>query len=116
MAKVKVVGEELILKLSFWERVGALHSSPRVSLNAVTKVEFIDNLWSNKVLRGVRAPGTGIPYRVLLGTMRGRNYRDFTAIFGRGAGVEICLNEAPFERWIFTLRQPKSELEGLINP
>ena len=46
MAKVKVMGDEVILELSFWERVGALHSSPRVSLNAVTKVEFIDNLWS----------------------------------------------------------------------
>jgi hypothetical protein len=115
MATVKVVGDELVLELSFWERVGALHSSPRVSLNAVTKVEFIDNLWSNKVLRGVRAPGTGIPYKVLLGTMRGREFRDFTAIKGRGAGVEICLNEGPFERWIFTLRQPKSEIESLLT-
>jgi hypothetical protein len=115
MAKVRVIDEELILELSFWERVGALHSSPRVSLNAVTKFEFIDNLWSNKVLRGVRAPGTGIPYKVLLGTMRGREFRDFTAIKGRGAGVEICLNEGPFERWIFTLRQPKSEIESLLT-
>lgn len=115
MAKVRVIDEELILELSFWERVGALHSSPRVSLNAVTKVEFIDNLWSNNVLRGVRAPGTGIPYKVLLGTMRGREFRDFTAIKGRGAGVEICLNEGPFERWIFTLRQPKSEIESLLT-
>ena len=49
MANVKVNGDELILELSFWERVGALHSSPRVPLSAVTKVEFIDNLWSNKV-------------------------------------------------------------------
>ena len=116
MAKVKVMGDEVILELSFWERVGALHSSPRVSLNAVTKAEFIDNLWSNKVLRGVRAPGTGIPYKVLLGTMRGREFRDFTAIKGRGAGVEICLNEGPFERWIFTIRQPESELAGLLSP
>ncbi len=115
MAIVKVVEGELVLELSFWERVGALHSSPRVSLSAVTKVEFIDNLWSNKVLRGVRAPGTGFPFQVLLGTMMGRKYRDFTAIKGRGAGVEICLNEGPFERWIFTLRQPKSELEQLID-
>jgi hypothetical protein len=115
MAKVRVIDEELILELSFWERVGALHSSPRVSLNAVTKVEFIDNLWSNNVLRGVRAPGTGIPYKVLLGTMRGREFRDFTAIKGRGAGVEICLNEGPFERWVFTLRQPKSEVESLLT-
>ena len=114
MAKVKVVGEELLLELSFWERVGALHSSPRVSLSAITKIEFIENLWSKEVLRGVRAPGTGIPYGVLLGTMRGRSYRDFTAIKGRGAGVEICLNEGPFERWIFTLRQPKSEIEKLL--
>ena len=115
MAKVKIVGDELVLELSFWERVGALHSSPRVSKSAVTKIEFIDNLWSNKVLRGVRAPGTAIPYKVLLGTMCGRNYRDFTAIKGRGAGVEICLNEGPFERWIFTLRQPKSEFEQLSH-
>ena len=115
MAKVRVIDEALILELSFWERVGALHSSPRVSLNAVTKVEFIDNLWSNKVLRGVRAPGTAIPYAILLGTMRGRESRDFTAIKGRGAGVEICLNEGPFERWIFTLRQPKSEIESLLT-
>ena len=115
MATVKVVGDELVLELSFWERVGALHSSLRVSKSAVTKIEFIENLWSSEVLRGVRAPGTGIPYKVLLGTMRGRKFRDFTAIKGRGAGVEICLNEGPFERWIFTLRQPKSELEQLID-
>ena len=115
MAIVKVVGEEIILELSFWERVGALHSSPRVSLNAVTKVEFIDNLWSNNVLRGVRAPGTGIPYKVLLGTMRGREYRDFTAIKGRGAGVVITFSKGPFKRWIFTLRQPKSEFESLLT-
>jgi len=114
VATVKVVGEELLLELSFWERVGALHSSPRVSLSAITKIEFIENLWSKEVLRGVRAPGTGIPYVVLLGTMRGRSYRDFTAIKGRGTGVEICLNEGPFERWIFTLRQSKSEIEKLL--
>jgi hypothetical protein len=47
--------------------------------------------------------------------MRGRESRDFTAIKGRGAGVEICLNEGPFERWIFTLRQPKSEIESLLT-
>ena len=115
MAIVKVVGEEIILELSFWERVGAIHSSPRVAISAVTKIEFVDNLWSKEVLRGMRAPGTGIPYKVLLGTMRGRSYRDFTAIKGRGAGVVVTLSEGPFERWIFTLRQPKSEIESLLT-
>jgi hypothetical protein len=114
MAKVKVVGDKLILELSVLEKIGAFHSSPQVAVTAVSKVEFVEKLWSNEVLRGLRAPGTGFPYVVLLGTMRGRKYRDFTAIKGRGAGVEICLNEGPFERWIFTLRQPKSEIEKLL--
>ena len=115
MAKVKVVGDELILELSFWERVGALHSSLRVSKSAVTRIEFIENLWSNEVLRGMRAPGTGFPYVVLLGSMRGRKYCDFTAIKGRGAGVVITFSKGPFERWIFTLRQPRREVESLLT-
>lgn len=115
MAKVKVIGDEVILELSFWERVGAIHSSPKVSIGAVTKIEFVEKLWSNEVLRGMRAPGTGFPYVLLLGTMRGRKYCDFTVIKGRGAGAVITFSEGPFERWIFTLRQPKGELEGLLS-
>jgi hypothetical protein len=115
MATVKVVGDELVLELSFWERIGALHSSPRVAISAVIKIEFVENLWSKEVLRGMRAPGTGIPYIVLLGTMRGGEHRDFTAIKGRGAGVVMTFSKGPFERWIFTLRQPRSELESLLT-
>jgi hypothetical protein len=115
MAIVKVVGDELILELSFWERIGALHSSPRVAISAVTKIEFVEKLWSKEVLRGMRAPGTGIPHKVLLGTMRGRKYCDFTAIKGRGAGAVITFSEGPFERWIFTLKQPRSEEESLLT-
>jgi hypothetical protein len=115
VAKVKVIGDELVLELSYWERVGAFHSSPRVSINAVTKIEFVEKLWSNEVLRGMRAPGTGLPFVVLLGSMRGRKYCDFTAIKGQAAGVVITLSEGPFQRWIFTLRQPKSEVEGLLS-
>jgi hypothetical protein len=115
VAVVKVIGDELVLELSFWERVGAIHSSPRVTLRDVTKVEFVEELWSKEVLRGVRAPGTAIPFVVLLGTMRGRKYCDFTAIKGRKAGAVIHFSEGPFERWIFTLRQPKSELEKLLT-
>ena len=116
MAHLKVIDTELVLELSFWERIGSLHGSLRVPVSSIAKIEFVDNLWSNKVLRGLRAPGTGIPYVVLLGTMRGRNYRDFTAIKGRGAGVVLSFTEGPFKRWIFTLAQPKSELEALQAP
>ena len=114
MASVIREGNELILKLSFWEKLGALNSSPRTSLDSIEKVEFIDQLWGSSTLRGVRAPGTAIPYVVLLGTLRGRGYKDFVAMKGRGEGVVITLKSGPFARWIFTLEQPKSDISALL--
>jgi hypothetical protein len=109
MAKLLRVGDEIVLQLSFWEKLGALHSTPRAPLDSVEKVEFIDQLWGSSTLRGVRAPGTALPYVVLLGTLRGRGYRDFVAMVGRGEGVVLTLKSGPFARWIFTLKQPKAD-------
>jgi hypothetical protein len=114
MARILKIGNELTLELSFWEKMGALHLSPRTSIDSIESIEFIDQLWGSSTLRGVRAPGTALPYVVLLGTLRGRNYRDFVAMKGRGEGVVITLKSGPFARWIFTVRQPKSEISGLI--
>lgn len=115
MAKIAKVGNELVLELSFWEKMGALHGSPRVSADSIEKIEFIDQLWGSATLRGVRAPGTALPYVTLLGTLRGRGYRDFVAMSGRGEGVVLTLKSGPFARWIFTLRQPKSDLDSLVS-
>ena len=115
MAKLIREGNDLVLILSFWEKIGALHSSPRAPIASVEKVEFPEKLWSSKTLRGVRAPGTAIPYVVLLGTMRGRGYRDFVAIKGIEKGVILTLNSASFARWIFTLRQDRPEVEALLR-
>jgi hypothetical protein len=114
MARILKIGNELVLELSFWEKMGALHLGPRTSIDSVESIEFIDQLWGSSILRGIRAPGTALPYVVLLGTLRGRNYRDFVAMKGRGEGVVITLKSGPFARWIFTVRQPKSEISGLI--
>ena len=115
MARLEKAGDELILELSFWERLAALHSSPRIPLDSVEKVEFFDELWGSHTLRGVRAPGTVIPYVVLYATLRGRGYRDFVAMKGRGEGVVLTLKSGPFARWIFTLKQPKSEISELLH-
>jgi len=114
MARILKIGNELVLELSFWEKMGALHLSPRTSIDSIESIEFNDQLWGSSTLRGIRAPGTALPYVVLLGTLRGRNYRDFVAMKGRGEGVVITLKSGPFARWIFTVRQPKSEISGLI--
>jgi hypothetical protein len=115
MATLIREGNELVLKLSFWEKLGALHSSPRVPADVLENVEFVDELWRSEILRGVRAPGTAIPYVVLLGTLRGLKFKDFVAMKGRGEGAVLSLKSGPFSRWIFTLKQPKSEISGLTH-
>ena len=115
MAKLIREGNDLVLALSFWEKLGALHSSPRTTIASVEKYEFPEKMWRAQVLRGIRAPGTGIPFVVLLGTMRGRRYRDFVAIKGREKGVILTLNSEPFARWIFTLRQSRSDIEAILR-
>ena len=114
MAKIVRIGDEIVLELSFWEKLGALHSSPQAHLGDLEKVEFVDQLWRSEILRGVRAPGTAIPYVVLLGTLRGLKYKDFVAMKGRGEGVVLTFKSGPFERWILTLKQPKEEISSLL--
>jgi hypothetical protein len=114
MARVIRVGDVLVLQLSFWEKLAALHSNPRAPLASIETIEFVDQLWGSSILRGVRAPGTALPYVVLYGTLRGLKYRDFVAMKGRGEGAVISFKSGPFERWIFTISQPKDEISTLL--
>ena len=116
MAKIVRVGDEIALELSFWEKFAALHSNPRAPLASIVKIEFVDQLWGSSILRGVRAPGTALPYVVLYGTLRGLKYRDFVAMKGRGEGAVISFKGGPFERWIFILTQQKDEIRSLLAP
>jgi hypothetical protein len=113
MATIVRVGNEIVLELSLLEKLGALHSSPRASIDSIEKVEFIDQLWGSATLRGVRAPGTALPYVILLGTLRGRGYKDFVATKGRGVGAVITFKSGQFERWIFTLKQSAKDISEL---
>ncbi|MFY8197460.1 MAG: hypothetical protein ACOVKM_01830 [Candidatus Planktophila sp.] len=103
MAEVIEENGELVIRLSFREKIFALHGNPRaktVDLIATTESE---NPWSKEVLRGVRAPGTGIPYVVLLGTMRFKGGKDFTAIYKRGPVRIYEFKAGEFKRWIVSI-------------
>jgi hypothetical protein len=40
-------------------------------------------------------------------------YKDFVAMKGRGEGVVLTLKSGHFERWIFTLKQAKEDIQLL---
>jgi len=114
MAILVTDGTEIRLKMSLLERLGALVSPPTARLDHVQSIEFIDELWSKDVLRGVRAPGTGMPYVVLIGVMRGRGYKDFCVIKRRKPGVIITFSSGTYQRWIYTLEGSRHAEEQIL--
>ncbi|HET6874998.1 MAG TPA: hypothetical protein VFH70_09480 [Acidimicrobiales bacterium] len=107
MATFVITGDMLRLHLSAWERAAAFHGDITVPLRAVTGVEVDDNPFGS--LRGMRAPGTGIPGVIAYGTRRYRGGRDFAAILARRPAVRVDLDPAlsPFSR--ITVSAPDPE-------
>jgi len=115
MAKLVRDGDDLRLELSFREKIGALHSSPHASLKALESVTYYKSPWSMSVIRGIRAPGTGFPFVILLGTMRGRGYRDFCAIRGKRPAAVLRFSSGAFSQWIFTLNQSEETISTCLH-
>ena len=103
MAKVIESGGVLTLKLSRLEKMGALHGDISVASNELISKTEVPNPWTKEHLRGVRAPGTAIPYVILLGTMRFKGGKDFCAIYKRTPAMIYEFADAPFKRWIVSI-------------
>jgi hypothetical protein len=103
MAKVIEKDGVLTLKLSRLEKIGALHGDISVASSQLISKSDVSNPWTKEHLRGTRSPGTGIPYRILLGTMRFKGGKDFCAIYKRTPAVIYVFKDAPFKRWIVSL-------------
>jgi hypothetical protein len=102
VARVIDDGEFFTLKLSILEKVGALHGNIKTAKANLIDITNAENPWQSTVLRGIRAPGTGIPYVILLGTMRYKKKKDFTAIYRRRPVEIYTFKDSEFERWIIS--------------
>lgn len=103
MAKAIEANGELILQLSRLEKFFALHGNPRAKATDLISTTEIENPWRREVLRGMRAPGAAIPYLTLLGTMRFRGGKDFTAIYKRGPVRIYEFQAGEFKRWVVSI-------------
>jgi hypothetical protein len=103
VAKVIEQDGVITLRLSRLEKIGALHGDISVASNQLISKSDVSNPWTKEHLRGTRSPGTGIPYRILLGTMRFKGGKDFCAIYKRTPAVIYEFKDAPFKRWIVSL-------------
>lgn len=108
-------GEEVVVHLSPAEKLGAVHGDVRVPRKAVREVRVVQDPIAE--VRGLRAPGTGWPGRIALGTWRRRGHRkDFVAAYRNRPGVVVELDgaRAGYERLILSVDSPE-QTYGLLS-
>jgi hypothetical protein len=113
VANLTVDAQELVLRLSPLEKVGALQGDVRVDLSHVKGAWVTATPWSE--LRGYRAPGTGIPWVIMLGTTRGSFGKDFCAVYGRKPALIVELEAASFKRLLISTTEPQLVAERIMS-
>ncbi|MDG2028060.1 MAG: hypothetical protein P8J50_13215 [Acidimicrobiales bacterium] len=99
MASLEIDGDDLIIRLGPWERLGALQRGDvRVARSTITETRDVESACGE--VRGLRTPGTGVLRRPLLGTWRHKGSKSFVAVRGRGPGCVVELRNGRFGRWI----------------
>lgn len=109
MARLTVRGDELIVRLAWWEKVVARRGDVNVPLCAVTKAT-VEPSW-RRVLRGTPGRGVWIPGALCLGVREHAGTQDFVAIRPRKLPVtRIDFHSAasPFARIVISDRVPQA--------
>ena len=108
MAGLAIRGDELVVTLNALERLAAMHGEIRVPIGSVQEVSLESDPWC--ALRGIRAPGTGLPGVIAYGVRRSTGARpDFAAVLGRGTAVRVELGAgACYGRLLVTVAEPEA--------
>ena len=102
MAKIIDHGSEIELSLTKGEKLASLHRNLIANKSDLASQKIVAKPWRSGLLRGFRAPGTAIPFYLLLGTMRYKGGKDFTIIY-RNKPVELLeFKNGPYKRWIIS--------------
>jgi hypothetical protein len=97
---LKIEGEFLRYDMNWLENLGAFGRDPKSKISNLKSVTRHENPWSTQVLRGIRAPGTGFPFLIMLGTMWHRKGRDFCVVYRRKSVLLLEFENESFKRWV----------------
>lgn len=101
MARVEVHGNRVVIQLTAAEKALSLRRRDiTLDRSAITSAVITDDPWV--WIRGVRAPGTGLPGKLAFGTWRNLSGRDFVLVkSGREAVViDLDVSEGAERGWV----------------
>lgn len=97
---IRIENEIISYDLNWLENLGAFGRDPKAKLSNLVSVTRAENPWSREVLRGMRAPGTGFPFLIMLGTMWHRRGGDFCVVYKRNPVLVLEFEGESFKRWV----------------
>ena len=102
---LKVVGDRITYELTTIEKIGAFGNSPTANVTNLVSYIREENPWTVKTMRGIRAPGTGFPYVIMLGTLWNRRGRDFCVVYKRRPVLVLEFRNEKFKRWVIPMTE-----------
>ncbi len=111
MATIATEGSELVVRLNPLEKLGAFHGNVQAPLAAIRSVAVTAHPW--REIGGFRAPGTGVPGLIMLGTIRAKGGKEFAAVYVRRSAVLVELDGQPFARLIVCTVDPEADVASL---
>jgi uncharacterized protein len=111
MATLRVTEHEIIVVLSIWEKLAALHGDVHVPRSALRGVEIVDDVVA--AVQGSRAPGRGRPRSRAIGTWRHRHGRDFV-VARSPRGVCLVLSGSPWSAVLVSHPDPEAVAAQLL--
>ncbi|MFD8544666.1 hypothetical protein [Streptomyces sp. NPDC059649] len=109
MARLVIRKEELIVKLSWWEKIAARRGDVKVPICAVKRAT-VEPSWRH-VLRGTPGRGVWIPGSLCLGVRQQAGMQDFVAIRPWQLPVvriDLRPTDSPFARIVVSDRVPQA--------
>ncbi|SCE73611.1 hypothetical protein [Micromonospora mirobrigensis] len=95
MASVEITADRIRVRLSTAEKIFALRGDLSFPRTAVRGVEVVPNAVT--MIRGLRAPGLGLPGLRNVGTWRGRAGTEFVTVRAGQPAVRITLSGQPYD-------------------
>jgi hypothetical protein len=111
VAQILLVSDSLTVSMTDVEKLEALHGDVTVPRSAVTKARVAADGMAE--LHGIRAPGTGLPGVIAVGTWRDGSRKTFAVCHGRRPAVVIELQGEAYDRLVVTLDDPQPIVAAL---
>lgn len=111
MPRMTYTPNRVTVNLSIGERIAAVRGDIHLDPATIAEAEVVDS--GLATVRGVRAPGLGLPGYAKIGTWRHRGAVTVAIVQGRGSALHLRTSAGPVRDVLVTTDDPHADLAAI---